>query len=129
MVVKPGRLLGQHAVGDMVASQERPGNLPLQPTSLVGRDQELVALAAALNRTRLLTLTGVGGVGKTRLALALAEGLSGAYVDGTWFIELAPLADAALVPQSVATVVGVPLAPGAVQSWRSSTTSAPARRS
>src|SRR5437764_1158832 len=54
----------------MVASQAPPGNLPLQPTSLIGREQEVVELAGALTKTRLLTLTGVGGVGKTRLALA-----------------------------------------------------------
>jgi MoxR-like ATPase len=61
----------------MVASQAPPGNLPLQPTSLIGRDQEVVEIAGALTKTRLLTLTGVGGVGKTRLALAVAERLSG----------------------------------------------------
>src|SRR6184192_2967035 len=97
-------------LADMVASQASPGNLPLQPTSLVGRDQELAELAAALNKTRLLTLTGVGGVGKTRLALAVAERIAGSYADGTWFVELAPIADAALVLQTAATIVGVPLA-------------------
>src|SRR6266704_2276921 len=64
-------------LADMVASQAPPGSLPLQPTSLIGRDQELVELAAALNKTRLLTLTGVGGVGKTRLALASPKILAG----------------------------------------------------
>jgi predicted ATPase len=97
----------------MVASQAPPGNLPLQPTSLIGRDQEVVEIAGALTKTRLLTLTGVGGVGKTRLALAVAERLSGTYLDGTWLVELAPLADAALVAQTVARVVSVPLSPGA----------------
>jgi predicted ATPase len=97
----------------MVASQAPPGNLPLQPTSLIGRDQEMVELAGALTRTRLLTLTGVGGVGKTRLALAVAERISATYLDGTWLVELAPLADAALVAQTVARVVSVPLSPGA----------------
>src|SRR6266568_2265423 len=100
-------------LADMVASQAPPGSLPLQPTSLIGRDQELVKLAAALNKTRLLTLTGVGGVGKTRLALAVAEGIGESYADGTWFVELAPLADAGLVLQTVAGVVGAPLSPGA----------------
>jgi predicted ATPase len=97
----------------MVSSQGPPSNLPLQPTSLIGRDQELVELAGALTRTRLLTLTGVGGVGKTRLALAVAERISGSYVDDTWLVELAPLVDTALVVQTVAKVVAVPLAPGA----------------
>src|SRR2546427_11653487 len=95
----------------MLASQAPPGRLPLQPTSLIGREQELVELAAALNKTRLLTLTGVGGVGKTRLALAAAERSRGSYADGTWFIELAPLEDAGLVAQTIARGVSVPLSP------------------
>src|SRR5437764_292229 len=86
----------------MVASQAPPVYLPLQPTSLIGRDQEIVELAGALSTTRLLTLTGVGGVGKTRLAIAVAERISGCYVDDTWLVEFAPLADAALVAQTVA---------------------------
>src|SRR5438094_588517 len=94
-------------------AKHRPGNLPLQQTSLIGRDQEMVELAGALTMTRLLTLTGVGGVGKTRLAIAVAERISGSYVDDTWLVEFAPLADAALVAQTVARVVAVPLAPGA----------------
>jgi predicted ATPase len=98
---------------EMVASEGPQQNLPLQSTSLIGRDQELVELAGALDKTRLLTLTGVGGVGKTRLALALAERVGGSYTDGTWFVELAPVADAALVAQTLARVVSVPLAPGA----------------
>src|SRR4051812_37789413 len=97
----------------MVASQATPGDLPLQPTSLIGRDHELIELTAALNKTRLLTLTGVGGVGKTRLALALGERVGGSYTDGIWFLELAPVADAALVAQTLARVVSVPLAPRA----------------
>jgi non-specific serine/threonine protein kinase len=97
----------------MVASRTPIDNLPLQPTGLIGRDQELRALAAALTRTRLLTLVGVGGVGKTRLALALAERIAGSYTDGTWFVDLAPIADAALVAQTVAGVVSVPLSPEA----------------
>jgi non-specific serine/threonine protein kinase len=87
--------------------------LPLQTTSLIGRDHELVELAAALTKARLLTLTGVGGVGKTRLALAVAEGIGGSYADGTWFVELSPLADEALVALTVATVISVPLSPSA----------------
>src|SRR5689334_22983883 len=96
----------------MVATEAYPHNLPLQRTSFVGREQELVELIAALNKTRLLTLTGVGGVGKTRLALALAEHVVTSYPDGTWVVELGPVADAKLVPQTVATIVSVPIAPG-----------------
>jgi len=100
-------------VNEMVASEAPQQNLPLQSSSLIGRAKELVELAGALNKTRLLTLSGVGGVGKTRLALALAEHVGGSYTDGTWFIELAALADAALTPQTVAAAVSLPLAPGA----------------
>src|SRR6266542_4062566 len=97
----------------MLASDAHPHHLPLQPTSFIGRDPELLELASTLSRTRLLTLTGVGGVGKTRLALALAARAADAYADGTWFIELAALADVALVPQTGAAAVSLPLTPGA----------------
>src|SRR4051812_22659609 len=99
----------------MAASHAQQATLPLQPTSLVGRDRAVLELAAALNRTRLLTLTGVGGVGKTRLALAVAERVAGSFEDGAWCIELASVVggDAGLVAQTVAGVVCIPLSPGA----------------
>ena len=97
----------------MFASQLPPNTLPLQPTSLIGREQELAELGAALSKTRLLTLTGVGGVGKTRLALALAERIRESYADGICFIELAPLPAGGLVAHTVARVVSVPLSPEA----------------
>jgi non-specific serine/threonine protein kinase len=84
-----------------------PNNLPLQLTSFVGREQALADLGRRLARTRLLTLTGAPGVGKTRLALELAERALETYADGAWLIELAPLADPALVPQAVGKVLGV----------------------
>src|SRR5215208_3689163 len=62
--------------------------------------------------TQLLTLTGAGGLGKTRLALEVASDLVGAYPDGVWLVELAPLTEGALVPQAVAKAVGVPEQPG-----------------
>src|SRR5689334_17821689 len=96
----------------MVASYAHARNLPLQATSFIGRDQELIELGGGLRNARLLTLTGVGGVGKTRLALALAERVAESYPDGTTFVDLAPLANAGLVAQTVATVESVPLAPG-----------------
>ena len=82
-------------------------NLPLQLTSFVGREQALAELGHLLARTRLLTLTGPPGVGKTRLALRLAGEALDAYADGVWLVELAPLADPAFVPQVVAEVLGV----------------------
>jgi predicted ATPase/class 3 adenylate cyclase len=95
-----------------------PHNLPLQLTSFVGRAQELVEVARLLGTTRLLTLTGPGGTGKTRLAQqAAAEALvpaagQVAFAEGVWLVELAALADPALVPQAVATAVGVREEPG-----------------
>ena len=81
-------------------------------TSFVGREREQAELAARLATTRLLTVTGVGGVGKTRLALAVAADQVDAYADGVVWVELAPLADPALVPRAVAAALGVREAPG-----------------
>ena len=84
-----------------------PNNLPVQLTSFVGRARELAELQRLLSTTRLLTLTGSGGVGKTRLSLQVAASLIDAFADGVWFVELAPLADPALIPQSIASALGV----------------------
>jgi predicted ATPase/class 3 adenylate cyclase len=89
-----------------------PNNLPLQLTSFVGRERELAAVRERLTRHRLLTLTGPGGTGKTRLALQVAADLLPEYPDGVWLVELAALADPALVPQAVAQAVGVREEPG-----------------
>jgi predicted ATPase/class 3 adenylate cyclase len=84
-----------------------PNNLPQQVTSFVGRSRELAEVKELLLRTRLLTLVGTGGMGKTRLSLHVAAELLEGYPDGVWFVELAPVADARLVPQAVASVLGV----------------------
>lgn len=89
-----------------------PNNLPQQPTSFIGREQELAQLQRLLAKTRLLTLTGSGGCGKTRLGLQLAADSLEQYPDGAWLVELAPLADPQLVPQAVATVLGLKEEPG-----------------
>lgn len=84
-----------------------PNSLPAQLTSLIGREREMVEIQHMLSGTRLLTLTGSGGTGKTRLALQLAAEVINSFTDGVWLIELAPLSNPALVPLAVASVVGV----------------------
>ena len=84
-----------------------PNNLPQQTTSFIGRETQVEEVKARLGRTRLLTLTGTGGSGKTRLSLQVAAGLLTGEGDGVWLVELAALADPALVPQAVAQVLGV----------------------
>jgi predicted ATPase/DNA-binding SARP family transcriptional activator len=82
-------------------------NLPAPRTSFVGREREMVEVKRTLAMTRLLTLTGAGGSGKTRLALEVAGDLIGLYPDGVWLVELAPLSEGALVPQVVTEALGV----------------------
>jgi len=84
-----------------------PSSLPAPLTSFVGREHELAALRRVLAGTRLLTITGPGGVGKTRLALRLADELLWAYPHGIYLVDLAPLADPTLVPQTVAAALGL----------------------
>jgi predicted ATPase/DNA-binding CsgD family transcriptional regulator len=91
----------------------KDNNLPLQLTSFVGREREIAGLEKLLvGEARLVTLTGPGGSGKTRLALAVAAELSGDYEDGVWWVELASLSDPDLVPQAVANALGINEAPG-----------------
>ncbi len=87
-------------------------NLPLQLTSFIGREREIEEVKRLLARTRLLTLTGVGGAGKTRLALQVAAEVLEDYADGVWLIELGPLADPELVAQTVASALGLREQPG-----------------
>ena len=83
------------------------GNLPVELTSFVGRRQGLADLKRALASTRLLTLTGAGGVGKTKLALRAGRETARQYPDGVWFVELAPIQDPELVVQAVFTALGL----------------------
>lgn len=85
----------------------RPHNLSASMSSFIGRERELAELERALHTARLLTLIGVGGAGKTRLALEFAEKCLDAFPDGAWFIELARLHDATLIPQLIASALGV----------------------
>jgi predicted ATPase/class 3 adenylate cyclase len=100
----------------------RPNNLPADLTSFIGRDRQIREISARLAGTRLLTLTGPGGTGKTRLAIRVAEELIGDYRHGTWFVPLEALRDPELVPPAIATAVGVSLpadrpAIAALETW------------
>ena len=87
----------------------RPHNLPADLTSFVGRDRQIREISVRLAGTRLLTLTGPGGIGKTRLAIRVAEELIGGYGQGTWFVPLETLRDPELVPPTIANALGITL--------------------
>ena len=89
-----------------------PGNLRAAATSFIGRESEAGEVHAAVKAHRLVTLTGVGGVGKTRLALEVAGWLADEFPDGVWFFELAAVTDPAAVPDAVAAVLGITQQPG-----------------
>lgn len=98
------------------AVQASPGNLPKATTSFIGRKQESAQVEDALRVNRLVTLVGVGGVGKTRLALQAASEAWFEFADGAWLVELAPIVDGADLVEAVAGVFGV--APRADRSWQ-----------
>ena len=87
-------------------------NLPAQMTSFIGREKEIAEIKQAIADHRLVTLTGVGGSGKTRLSLQVSAELIDKFPDGVWFVQLAPFSDATLVPQAVASTWGVHEQPG-----------------
>ena len=89
-----------------------PNNLPRQLTSFVGRGREMAEVKHLLTTTYLLTLTGAGGSGKTRLSLQVAADVLDQYPDGIWQVEFAAIADPMLVPQAVASALSVPEQPG-----------------
>ncbi len=90
----------------------RPSHIPAALTRVIGRDATIAILAAQLERRRLLTIVGPGGIGKTTIAAAVAEAASGTFQDGVWFVALAAVARAELVPSALGGVLGIPL-PGA----------------
>ena len=95
-----------------------PNNLPGSVSELIGRDNELRQLVSLAVRCRLVTLTGPGGIGKTRLALAVARELLVEFPDGVWLVELAPLSDPGLVPASVAATSRLEFAGGTASAER-----------
>ena len=117
-IAKPVEMFQVLAVGlgsefpPLKTQDATPGNLRPQTTSLVGRESELAELLEMVKAHRLVTLTGVGGVGKTRLATEVAAGLADEFPDGVWVFELAAVADPAAVPDAVAAVLGITQQPG-----------------
>jgi predicted ATPase len=85
-----------------------PNNLPLQVNRFIGREREMTAVRGLLVTTRLLTLTGAGGSGKTRFALQVATDLLEEFAHGVWWVELAAISDPLLVPQAVASAISIP---------------------
>jgi predicted ATPase/DNA-binding winged helix-turn-helix (wHTH) protein len=110
--VAPTRTWGpsRPSPSESVAVLERH-NLPFATTRMIGRDQIVTALVTHLSRRRLVTVVGPGGIGKTTVALAVAERMIGAYEHGVWLVDLAPLRDSALVPSAVATALGLGTGP------------------
>lgn len=107
----PVEVVGDTSAGESTG-QPRRSNLPVPPTSFVGREREVVEIKRLLRAARLVTLAGVGGIGKTRLALQVAAELSSAYRDGVWMVDLAPLTDPALVASAAAQALGLGEATG-----------------
>ena len=114
----PGR--GYSFAASVEREQQRPamappsravvgGNLPTPLTRVIGRDVIIASLATDLAQRRLVTLVGPGGIGKTTVAIAVAEMAQPLYRDGVWFVGLASLADPELVPSALSTVLGIPL--------------------
>ncbi len=91
---------------------EHPNNLPLQLTALIGREQDIDEVKTFIETHRLLTITGAGGVGKTRVALQAGADLVDRFADGVWFVDLAPISDPELVPSVAASALGLRQAGG-----------------
>jgi predicted ATPase/class 3 adenylate cyclase len=97
---------------ELTTLDARPTNLPIQLTTFVGREREIERIAPLLGEHRLVTLTGAGGSGKTRLALQVAGEQLGSFHDGAFFVDLSAIRDPALVPSSLVQALGLAVAPG-----------------
>src|SRR5215471_21808909 len=107
-----------------MGSGGRPGRLPGELTEFIGQRGELALVRQALSAARLVTLTGPGGIGKTRLALRAADSARRAFRDGAWLTELGGLRDPGLLVPEVARTLGRPTNPAAGQ-WRTCPTTSP----
>jgi predicted ATPase/DNA-binding SARP family transcriptional activator len=103
---------GEERAARQASPARGPHNLPLRLTSFVGRERELAEVWRLLDRSRLVTLTGPGGCGKTRLAIEAASGRLRKFPDGVWLVDLAPIAEQSLVPDAVAQALGIQLRAG-----------------
>jgi len=112
---------GATAAAAQPASTVQPTNLPEPVSELIGRDAELRQILNLAAAHRLVTLTGAGGIGKTRLSSEVAWRLLPRFVDGVWVVELAPLSDPELVSAAVATALGLEISGGAASSERIAT--------
>jgi hypothetical protein len=101
--------LSKDRTGSQLASlpKQSPDNLPLELSSFIGREREISEVRRLLGDTCLVTLTGPGGSGKTRFALAVAQDLVEEFEDGIWWVELASLSDPESVPRAVASALGI----------------------
>jgi len=112
-LLRPERVFQLDAAGlsqqfpALLSLDVRPNNLPLRLTSFIGRERELGELSLLIREHRAVTLTGAGGIGKTRLALETAQALLDEFPDGVWLVELAPLSDGGLIMPTLGAVVGV----------------------
>jgi DNA-binding winged helix-turn-helix (wHTH) protein len=106
--VSPVEVSGPEALTrDNAAGSTRPHNLPVAATRVVGRSEAIDAVLRQLEDARLVTLVGAGGIGKTTVALAVAERALGTVEHGVWFVDLAPLRDPALIPGAIAAALGL----------------------
>ena len=108
----------QGTAQDVPGPSRAPTNLPAPTSDLIGRDVEIREVIGLVTDHRLVTLTGTGGIGKTRLAIEVARHLLGQFADGVWIAELALLSDPAFVPITVATAFGLDLVSGVVSPER-----------